>query len=110
VYLSKLALTGELTIGNAPPDSADGLVAVVTDEAKLYMPLAELVDLEKERERIEKTLQKARDDLEKTLAKLNNEKFTSKAPENVVAAERERADKAKALIENLEQSLKALSV
>ncbi len=110
VYLSKLAYAGELTIGNAPPASADGLVTVVTDDAKLYMPLAELVDLDKERERIEKSLKKAREDLEKTLAKLSNEKFTSKAPENVVNAERERADKQRALIENLEESLKSLSV
>ena len=110
VYLSKLAFSGDLTIGNAPPESTEGMVTVVTDEAKLYMPLAELVDLDKERERIEKALQKARDDLDKTLAKLKNEKFTSKAPENIVAAERERADKTRALIENLEESLKALSV
>ncbi len=110
VYLSKLAYAGELTIGSAPPASADGLVTVVTDDAKLYMPLAELVDLDKERERIEKSLKKAREDLEKTLAKLSNEKFTSKAPENVVNAERERADKQRALIENLEESLKSLSV
>ncbi len=109
VYLSKLAFAGELEITNTPPEKTDGMVTVVTDEAKLYMPMAELVDLEKERERIEKSLKKAREDLEKTRAKLQNEKFTSKAPENVVNAERERADKAQALIENLEESLKSLT-
>ena len=109
VYLSKLAFAGELTIGHNAPEVTDGMVTVVTDEAKLYMPLSELVDLDKERERIEKSLKKAREDLEKINAKLSNEKFTSKAPENVVNAERERADKAKALIENLEESLKSLS-
>lgn len=108
VYLSKLAYAGELTITTSQPVSTDGMVTVVTDEAKLYMPLAELVDLQKERERIEKELKKAQDDLAKILAKLSNDKFTSKAPENVVNAERERADKTRALIENLTESLKSL--
>ena len=108
VYLSKLAYAGELQISSEPPALTDGMVTVVTDEAKLYMPLAELVDLQKERERIEKSLTKARADLDKIHSKLKNEKFTSKAPEHVVAAERDRADKAKALIENLEESLSAL--
>ncbi len=80
---------------------------MVTNDAKLYMPLAELVDLQKERERIEKELKKARDDLQRTEAKLSNESFVSKAPEAVVNAERERVEKTKALIENLTESLKA---
>jgi valyl-tRNA synthetase len=108
VYLSKLAYAGELSISNIPPASTDGMVTVVTEEAKLYMPLAELVDLQKERERIEKDLKKAQDDLQKTEAKLQNESFTSKAPANVVDAERERVEKTKALIENLTESLKSL--
>jgi valyl-tRNA synthetase len=86
------------------------LVAVVTDEAKAVYAACRARRPGEGTRAHRKKLQKARDDLEKTLAKLNNEMFTSKAPENVVAAERERADKAKSLIENLEQSLKALSV
>jgi valyl-tRNA synthetase len=108
VYLSKLAFAGELTITAEPPASIEGMVTVVTNDAKLYMPMAELVDLQKERERIEKELKKAREDLARTEAKLSNESFTSKAPAHVVNAERERVEKTKALIENLEESLKGL--
>lgn len=110
VYLSKLAFSGELTI-TADPAAVDttGCVTVVTDEAKLYMPLAELVDIEKERARITKELEKARAALESVQKKLANEAFVQKAPEAVVNAEREKAEKAKALIENLEESLKAFS-
>jgi valyl-tRNA synthetase len=108
VYLSKLAYAGELTIGSVPPTTTEGLVTIVTNEAKLYMPLSELVDLDKERERIGKDLKKAQDDLMKTQAKLQNEGFVSKAPANVVAAERERIEKLKALIDNLTESLRAL--
>ena len=108
VYFSKLAYAGDLTIDSVPPSNTDGMVAVVTDEAKLYMPLAELVDLQKERERIEKELKKAQEDLQKTEAKLQNESFVSKAPASVVAAERERVEKLTALIGNLMESLKGL--
>ncbi len=109
VYLSKLAYAGSLTITDTAPAEAEGMVSVVTDEAKMYMPLNELVDIEKERQRIEKELTKAQAELERVEKKLNNESFVSKAPENVVNAEREKAAKAKALIDNLSDSLKALS-
>jgi valyl-tRNA synthetase len=72
------------------------------------MPLRELVDVSRERERITKELEKARADLRRLEEKLNNAEFTSKAPERVVDAEKSRADKARALIENLEESLRDL--
>jgi valyl-tRNA synthetase len=108
VYLSKLAYAGDLTITADAPANTEGMVAVVTNDAKLYMPLAELVDLQKERERIEKELKKAQEDLDRTQAKLSNEGFTAKAPANVVTAERDRVEKLKALIDNLKESLKGL--
>ena len=108
VYLSKLAYAGELDIRGQELTETDGMVSVVTNEAKLYMPLAELVDLDKERERLQKELQKAEGDLERANQKLQNEKFTSRAPENVVNVEREKAEKARALIENLKQSIQKL--
>ncbi|HHT16204.1 MAG TPA: valine--tRNA ligase [Papillibacter sp.] len=110
VYLSKLAFAGELTITSDTAEvDTNGCVTVVTNDAKLYMPLAELVDIEKERDRITKELEKARANLAGLLKKLENENFVSKAPEAVVNAEREKAEKARALIENLEESLKAFS-
>ena len=66
------------------------------------------MDIEKERARIEKELDKARAQLEAQNKKLANESFVSRAPEAVVNAERERAEKAKALIANLEESLAKL--
>jgi len=108
-YLSKLAFAGDVTITNTQPGNMEGLVAVVTNDAKLYMPLAELVDIEKERERIQKELKTAVENLKRTESKLSNEGFLSKAPEAVVAAEKERAEKLRALIQNLEDSLRALN-
>ena len=62
----------------------------------------------KELERIDKELEKARKNLAGILGKLNNENFTARAPEAVVAAEREKAEKAEALIAQLEESQQAM--
>ena len=107
-YLSKLAYAGEVEISAEAPADTEGMVSVVTGSAKMFMPMAELVDIEKERARIEKELDKARAQLEAQNKKLANESFVSRAPEAVVNAERERAEKAKALIANLEESLAKL--
>ena len=108
MYICKLAYADHITLSDAVPADADKMVSVVTDEAKLYMPMAELVDLDKERARLEKELDKARKNYENQMRKLSNESFVSRAPEQVVQTERDRAEKAKALIENLEESLKNL--
>jgi len=107
-YLMKLAFAEEVTVTDAAPADTDGMVQVITDNAKLYMPMAELVDLEKERARMEKELAKAVQTRDAQERKLANESFTSRAPANVVAQERDKLEKAKALIENLEESLKGL--
>ena len=107
-YISKLAYAEQITISSTLPADAEHMVSVVTEEAKLFMPMAELIDLDKERARLEKELEKARRNYEGQMRKLSNENFISRAPEAVVQTERERAEKAKALVENLEASLKNL--
>ena len=72
--------------------------------------MAELVDLEKEKARILKELANAEKQLEGQIAKLANEKFISRAPENVVNAEREKAEKARALIAKLDESAAAMKL
>ena len=74
----------------------------------MFLPLAELVNLDDERARIQKELDKAYKELEFVNNKLNNEKFMAKAPEKVVAGVRESEAKAKALIEKLEEQMAAL--
>ena len=108
-YVQRLASASEVEVLGADygGDTA-GMVAVTTPAARLLMPMAELVDLEAERARLNKELEKAHAQLEAQNRKLANENFVSRAPEAVVNAERERAEKAKALIANLEESLRAL--
>ena len=108
VYLGRLAYASELTITGEAPAEASDMVSVITNDAKLYMPLSELVDLQKERERIEKELKKANDEKARFENKLSNEKFVSKAPEAVVNAEKEKLSKVLDLIANLEAELARL--
>ena len=106
--LRRLALTGEVTISREGPADTEGMVSVVTRYSQCYLPLSELVDLDKERARLTKELEKNRGFLENQRKKLANESFVSRAPANVVAAERERAEKLEVLIANLEESLRRL--
>ena len=80
----------------------------MTHAAQISMPLAELVDLEKEKARMEKELKKNSDELAKLNAKLSNPGFVNKAPANVVEAEKERAGKLAELVAKLEEQLKTM--
>ena len=107
-FICKLAYASEISVIAELPETTDGMVSVITDNARMFMPMAELVDLEKEKARMEKELANARKQLDGQIAKLSNEKFVSRAPEAVVNTEREKKAKLEALIENLEESLKNL--
>ncbi len=107
-YICKLAYASEVTVSSAAPESTEGMVSVVTGASRMFMPMADLVDFEKERARINKELANAEKQLAGQNAKLSNENFVSRAPEAVVNAEREKKAKLEALIENLKESLKQL--
>ena len=108
-FLQRLAYADSVEILDNEPDNLEGMVTITTADAKLYIPMGQLVDVEKELERIRKELDKARNNLAVIQAKLSNEKFTARAPEAVVNAEREKAEKARDLIAQLEQSEAALN-
>jgi len=101
VYIGRLAYAGEVIITDAAPEDQSGLVSAATNDARLFMPLAELVDPDKERERIEREIAKARREVEATEQKLSNEAFVSRAPAHIVDAERAKLDKQRALLANL---------
>ena len=107
-FIQRLAYADEVILLDKEPESLDGMVTCATSDAKLYIPMGQLVDVSKELERIAKELEKARNNLRALEGKLSNENFVSRAPEAVVAAEREKAQKAKELISQLEQSEKEM--
>ena len=107
-FLQRLAYADQVTVIDKEPANLDGMVTITTADAKLYIPMGQLVDVSKELERIEKELEKAIKNLSGIESKLSNENFISRAPENVVSAEREKAAKAKDLIQQLQESKEAL--
>ena len=100
-FLIRLAGASSVEVVTNDLENTTGMISIATADAKIYMPLAELVDIDKEKERISKELEKANKDLEFLLKKLNNEAFMSKAPQKVVDDIRAKEQKAKALIQNL---------
>ena len=107
-FIQRLAYADTVTILNTEPADLDGMVCITTADAKLYIPMGQLVDVAKELDRIAKELAKARQNLAMLEGKLSNEKFISRAPEAIVNAEKEKAAKARNLITQLEESEAAL--
>ena len=93
-FLEKLASVSEVIAVDEYKD-ADS-VAIITDSANLYIPLADMVDFEKELERLEKELLKAEKEISVFERKLSNADFVARAPEAVVAGERAKLEKYKA--------------
>ena len=104
--MQKLAGASEVEVGT--DKEVDGAVCIVTDAAKLYIPMGDLVDFEAERARLNKELAAAQKQLDGVNAKLSNENFTSKAPAAVVEAQRENARKLNEKIAMLNDSLSKL--
>ena len=107
-FLQRLAYADEVSMLETEPANLDGMVTITTADAKLYIPMGQLVDVAKELERIAKELESNRKFLASLEAKLSNENFVSRAPEAVVNAEREKAQKTRDLIASLEQSEAAM--
>ncbi len=107
-FLQRLAYADQVSLLDAEPANLDGMITITTSDAKLYIPMGQLVDVEKEIARITKELENAQKFLKSLEGKLSNEKFVSRAPEAVVAAEREKAEKTRDLIAQLQQSLAAM--
>ena len=86
----------------------DSLVEVTTHAARLFMPLAELVDFEKELARIAKEKENCLKQIAMFESKLSNEAFVSRAPEKVVNDQKEKLAKNQALLAQLIESEKRL--
>ena len=73
--------------------TGDGMVQAVTFDAVLYLPMAELVDVEAEKARLQKELESAESEIARAKGKLENESFVARAPQKVVDAEKEKVEK-----------------
>ncbi len=108
-FFPKLAYASEIELIDTVPADAAKMASVVTGDAQIYMPMGDLIDFEAERARLGKEKSKVEADIDFVMKKLNNPKFVDKAPEKVVAAEREKADKLREHLAKLEESIAALN-
>lgn len=83
-------------------------IVIIKDSYKIIIPLSNLVDYDKEIERLEKELETAKAELKRAEAKLANEGFVKGAPANLVEKEKEKVDKYSQIIDKLEESIKSL--
>ena len=107
-FICRLAYADQVIICDVDPEGHENMVCVVTNDAKLYIPLEELIDFEKELARIEKEKANCIKQIAMFEGKLSNEAFVSRAPEKVVAEQREKLEKNRALLAQLEESEKRL--
>ncbi len=104
-FFQRLASASTVHVGGEMPADA---VQIVTQSARIFLPLSELIDKEKETARLTKEKANCEKEIALLQGKLSNEKFVSRAPEAVVANEREKLKKAQALLQKVEESLRAL--
>lgn len=105
MFLERLAWSDQVIL-NGEPDT-ESSIQVITDSARIFIPLAQLVDREKEIARLTKEKQACEKDIAVISGKLNNQGFLAKAPEKVVAGEKEKLAKAQELLAKIEESLAA---
>jgi len=106
-YLKRLAKLGEIESGlkvEKPPQSATAVVKGL----ELFVPLAGLIDLNKEIERLGKQIQDMEGRLSAVARKLENKNFVERAPENIINHERDKMQKYESDLSKLQQNLKAL--
>ncbi len=106
VFFTKLASASEVEF--VASYDADGSVSVASEGAKLYVPMAEIIDIEKEKARLDKEKANTLGEIERLNKKLSNSAFTDKAPAAVVDAERAKLDKYSAMLKDIEEMLAKL--
>ena len=107
-FITRLAYAERVLVSETEPEGHEDMAQCVTPDARLYLPLAQLVDLEKELARIGKESENARKEIARAEAQLANEKFVSRAPANVIQAQRDKLEQSRRLLAQLEESRQRL--
>ncbi len=108
VFFATLGYASEVMVQADKTGIADDAVSTVIPGAVIYIPFAELVDVEKEIARLEKEAKRLAGEIKRATGMLNNEKFTSKAPAEKVEEERQKLEKYTAMAAQVEERLSQL--
>ena len=107
-YIEKLASASEVEFTDNKDEVPSNAVSVVVKGGELFMPLLDLVDKEKELERLNKEVKKLHSEIERIDKKLGNQGFVAKAPKAVVDGEKAKREKYVEMLEAVEARIKAL--
>jgi len=101
-----LARLGDAAVGDAVPS---GSVQMVHDEATVALPIATVIDIGQEKQRLNKEIAKKNVEIDKSKKKLSNQGFLAKAPAEVVETQRERMAEEERAVGKLEEALERLA-
>jgi valyl-tRNA synthetase len=108
-HIDVIATLARLSSAEAAPAIPKGSAQFVLEEAVVALPLGDVIDFAKERARLEKDLKKTQDEIARFDAKLSNEQFVAKAPEDVLAEQREKRAEAAAVAARLTDAIGRLA-
>ena len=107
-FLKKLGFSEEIEIKNTKDNIPQNAVNVVTSEIEVFMPFEDLINIEEEKQRLEKEKEKILIEKEKTEKMLGNSGFLAKAPAAKVEEEKEKLEKFNEMISNIEDTIRKL--
>ena len=107
-FFEKLAGAKDVTVTNEEKNIPDGAVSVIVEGAKIFIPMDELIDTEKEKQRLEKEKQRLEAEIERVEKKLSNQGFIAKAPAKLIEEEKEKGIKYKEMYGKVLESLAKL--
>ena len=108
IFFASLASGAEISISDKDQGKGENDVSVVTGAATIFMPFADLIDIEEEKKRLLKKKERLEKELKRSNSMLSNEKFLSKAPEEKIKEEREKLQGYEKMMSEVEARLKAL--
>ena len=108
-FFRVLAYASEVHVQEDKSGIGEDAVSVVIADVNIYLPLGELVDIEKEAERLKKEEERLLGELKRVDGMLSNEKFLAKAPESKLAEERAKKEKYSRMLEQVREQISHLS-
>ena len=107
-FFEKLASASDVIVQKDKSGIDSNAVNVVVEAAEIFLPLGELVDKDKEAERLNKEKKQLEAEIKRVEGKLNNAGFVSKAPAHVVEEEKAKGEKYREMLDKVLESIKAL--
>ena len=107
-FYEKLAGAKDVVVTDSEDSVPEGSVSVIVEGAKIFMPMDELIDTEKERARLEKEKERLQAEIDRVEKKLSNEGFVAKAPAKLIEEEKEKGVKYREMYEKVIESLEKL--